>query len=387
MQLKSISEIATFSAVAAAFINWPLLRLLWLPNKHDVIFWMTALCGLLSIYTPYIFLLKNAAGSWNMKLLHGLLIGLGVPTLIAADVYLFAKLLEQYIMHPNAPYLGSTIYVSLLAIGIPSVLAFEFYNWLVSTISKIPTFDDNNPSKAQKYAFLLILSGLIICYYFISKTVMHPASLDTPICRDLERYWEISIPCLGVMLVCCVIAAFLWGDRDIQQKVKTILLSTYFFLYFPFYSYWISKGIGFLRNPQVVECHESMVPIIIIFIIKFSSVVVGIVTYGGFMVLGFVFVITTLTTRLLPNSLESAPAFKGINLKADKFRPENHDENFIKEEVCSICLEKFAKDQQVSYWPQCRHVYHFPCLEKWVKKKFSCPICHKDYIEIKQKGL
>ncbi|XP_021297590.1 RING-H2 finger protein ATL18 [Herrania umbratica] len=46
------------------------------------------------------------------------------------------------------------------------------------------------------------------------------------------------------------------------------------------------------------------------------------------------------------------------------------------EEVCSICLVEFEKEDVVSQLHKCRHVFHMNCIEKWLDHdQFTCPLC------------
>ncbi|GFQ01145.1 E3 ubiquitin-protein ligase rha1b [Phtheirospermum japonicum] len=55
---------------------------------------------------------------------------------------------------------------------------------------------------------------------------------------------------------------------------------------------------------------------------------------------------------------------------------ENGGENIDGEEMCSICLMKFLKEDFVNKLPKCGHVFHVGCLEKWLDRcRFTCPLC------------
>jgi NACalpha-BTF3-like transcription factor len=47
--------------------------------------------------------------------------------------------------------------------------------------------------------------------------------------------------------------------------------------------------------------------------------------------------------------------------------------NFKKMEVCSICFESLEDDK--IHTTKCSHSYHKECLEKWLNKNNTCPIC------------
>jgi hypothetical protein len=42
--------------------------------------------------------------------------------------------------------------------------------------------------------------------------------------------------------------------------------------------------------------------------------------------------------------------------------------------ICAICRDSFIKDPIVKRLP-CRHVFHAICIDKWLARNNSCPIC------------
>ena len=50
--------------------------------------------------------------------------------------------------------------------------------------------------------------------------------------------------------------------------------------------------------------------------------------------------------------------------------------NECSSETCSICQEKFMKDDNCAKI-DCEHLFHYDCLIKWLKTDNSCPICRK----------
>ena len=63
---------------------------------------------------------------------------------------------------------------------------------------------------------------------------------------------------------------------------------------------------------------------------------------------------------------------------------ENDQENIEKNEVkytedfydkeCTICLEEFVVDELL-YKLVCHHYYHKDCIDDWLSKKNTCPLC------------
>ncbi|XP_068652597.1 RING-H2 finger protein ATL18-like [Aristolochia californica] len=48
----------------------------------------------------------------------------------------------------------------------------------------------------------------------------------------------------------------------------------------------------------------------------------------------------------------------------------------VAESMCSVCLMEFEEEEEVSQLPVCGHVFHLPCIGKWITRdQFSCPLC------------
>ncbi|XP_061368328.1 putative RING-H2 finger protein ATL19 [Gastrolobium bilobum] len=44
---------------------------------------------------------------------------------------------------------------------------------------------------------------------------------------------------------------------------------------------------------------------------------------------------------------------------------------------CAICLEDFKKGEECLVFSVCGHTFHFDCINHWIEKKPSCPICRQ----------
>ncbi|MBA0606519.1 hypothetical protein Godav_018971 [Gossypium davidsonii] len=48
---------------------------------------------------------------------------------------------------------------------------------------------------------------------------------------------------------------------------------------------------------------------------------------------------------------------------------------------CVICLEDFEDDELCRVFPVCEHVFHFSCIDNWLRKHLTCPICRNCIID------
>lgn len=45
---------------------------------------------------------------------------------------------------------------------------------------------------------------------------------------------------------------------------------------------------------------------------------------------------------------------------------------------CVICKENIMKGEKVINLPECKHTFHFECLNEWIKWKSVCPLCYSE---------
>ncbi|XP_010667996.2 uncharacterized protein LOC104884983 [Beta vulgaris subsp. vulgaris] len=60
-----------------------------------------------------------------------------------------------------------------------------------------------------------------------------------------------------------------------------------------------------------------------------------------------------------------------VNLKRVKVEEIS---DTLTDEICSLCLENWAKEDEVMFLP-CHHIFHVGCVEKWLNINHFCPLC------------
>jgi hypothetical protein len=70
---------------------------------------------------------------------------------------------------------------------------------------------------------------------------------------------------------------------------------------------------------------------------------------------------------------------KEINNKVCKpVRIKENDDLIINKECCNICCEDYITGQYKRTLPNCNHIFHKKCVDKWLKTKSNCPICRNE---------
>ncbi|KAL8136767.1 hypothetical protein V2J09_002768 [Rumex salicifolius] len=42
---------------------------------------------------------------------------------------------------------------------------------------------------------------------------------------------------------------------------------------------------------------------------------------------------------------------------------------------CTICLQDLVEDERVRILPKCEHMFHVACIDEWLVRNASCPVC------------
>ncbi|KAK9109340.1 hypothetical protein Sjap_017400 [Stephania japonica] len=62
-----------------------------------------------------------------------------------------------------------------------------------------------------------------------------------------------------------------------------------------------------------------------------------------------------------------------IRITTHKQNSSAHDSS--EKTSCSVCLQDFELGEMVRCLPNCYHMFHLPCIDKWLTKRGSCPLC------------
>jgi len=60
-----------------------------------------------------------------------------------------------------------------------------------------------------------------------------------------------------------------------------------------------------------------------------------------------------------------------------KFDSEKHKNLDEADKKCPICLEEFQDGEEMKFLP-CMMRFHSPCIDSWLVKNRTCPVCKKD---------
>jgi len=78
------------------------------------------------------------------------------------------------------------------------------------------------------------------------------------------------------------------------------------------------------------------------------------------------------------NNIDIKSYFKNCNQINDVLgKPEKikKKDNSIMEESCLICMENYKVSEFKRTLPKCNHAFHKKCIDKWLKKNCTCPVC------------
>ncbi|XP_052191908.1 RING-H2 finger protein ATL80-like [Diospyros lotus] len=62
----------------------------------------------------------------------------------------------------------------------------------------------------------------------------------------------------------------------------------------------------------------------------------------------------------------------------------NHEDFSSPEDAqCTICLGEYQEKEELRIMPNCGHNFHLACIDEWLRKQATCPICRLPLQEMK----
>ena len=174
----------------------------------------------------------------------------------------------------------------------------------------------------------------------------------------------------------------------------------------PIIFYWLIVGMRYVSSASGSSCYEKTSLTIVI-----MQIVVG-VSCILFFVVGVLFMVIFIINRILyycfrlvygRERADQIPFFRNARIfihrremeitptldvdqidvlksRLEKMvRPEDLVTEKFRDNPCSICLDHL-EEGQMSLSLRCSHFFHTICLEQWLKKRNTCPLC-KDEVK------
>ncbi|KAJ4936184.1 hypothetical protein NE237_014296 [Protea cynaroides] len=76
------------------------------------------------------------------------------------------------------------------------------------------------------------------------------------------------------------------------------------------------------------------------------------------------------TKGLSGDSVEKIPKIKITRM--------NNEDESGERVSCSVCHQDFQLGETVRSLPHCHHMFHLPCIDEWLVRHGSCPLCRRD---------
>ncbi|KAL2931388.1 NEP1-interacting protein 2 [Bienertia sinuspersici] len=74
-----------------------------------------------------------------------------------------------------------------------------------------------------------------------------------------------------------------------------------------------------------------------------------------------------------PEQIKKLPSINfHHNYSSDSNLPNSHDEV-----CCTICLQDLMEGERARKLPGCEHLFHMLCIDEWLARSTSCPVCRK----------
>lgn len=76
-------------------------------------------------------------------------------------------------------------------------------------------------------------------------------------------------------------------------------------------------------------------------------------------------------TQFIDNLLPS------VEYKEEEEEENGDEEMKLRDGDCAICLEDYVEGDCCRIFPKCKHMFHSDCIDDWLEKNLTCPICRR----------
>jgi len=70
------------------------------------------------------------------------------------------------------------------------------------------------------------------------------------------------------------------------------------------------------------------------------------------------------------------------NVLSDHVCNKEEDTRYDNKEICCICFEEFGNENINQCKMECKNIFHSECINLWLSKNNSCPLCRSSWINI-----
>ncbi|KAE8703671.1 hypothetical protein F3Y22_tig00110467pilonHSYRG00238 [Hibiscus syriacus] len=82
---------------------------------------------------------------------------------------------------------------------------------------------------------------------------------------------------------------------------------------------------------------------------------------------------------------EQIPGLEPVLVDAIPTLKFNSEEfNSIEYTQCSICLGEYQEKEVLGIMPKCDHNFHLSCIDLWLRKQSTCPVCRLPLLDISE---
>ena len=85
------------------------------------------------------------------------------------------------------------------------------------------------------------------------------------------------------------------------------------------------------------------------------------------------------TTRINPSGqiVPPLPVYNYGSTGITNLEDENSVHSISDDAICVICMETYDEEQGINRL-HCSHIFHHTCLQEWLLRSFTCPICRQN---------